>query len=43
LAIIAFTIIIKTILLPLTVQSTRSARAMQESPRKPWPCTRNIG
>lgn len=30
LAIIAFTIIIKTILLPLTVQSTRSARAMQE-------------
>jgi YidC/Oxa1 family membrane protein insertase len=30
LAIIAFTIIIKTVLLPLTVQSTRSARAMQE-------------
>lgn len=30
LAIIAFTIIIKTLLLPLTVQSTRSARAMQE-------------
>jgi YidC/Oxa1 family membrane protein insertase len=30
LAIIAFTIIIKTILLPLTVKSTRSAKAMQE-------------
>ena len=29
-AIIAFTIIIKTILLPLTVQATRSAKAMQE-------------
>ena len=30
LAIIAFTIIIKTILLPLTVQSIRSSKAMQE-------------
>ena len=30
LAIIAFTIIVKTLLLPLTVQSTRSAKAMQE-------------
>lgn len=30
LAIIAFTIIVKTILLPLTIKSTRSAKAMQE-------------